>query len=305
MTTVRDITRLGCRLVDIRASHGPLLEHYDHGAPKGLSTGWFEFDNLFTLLKGQLNILSGVPSSGKSEWLDAMAVNMAINEKWRIFVYSPENYPLSFYLIKLCEKIVGKPFWQRGDHSPMSKEDMSEAEEFANQQFEFVDSGDEIYSLDRILFSAENVMREGRRIDMLIIDPWNEIEITRPREMTETDYIGACLARCRRFARKHNISFWIVAHPTKMRRDRNGNFPEPTMYDISGSSHWKNKADNGIILHRSDIMSPGNLLTKAKVVKIKNRFYGKPGEHWFEFIPWNGRYKDHHKEIVVQPELCF
>ena len=46
----------------------------------------------------------------------------------------------------------------------------------------------------------------------------------------------------------YDVHVWFVAHPRQM-RDWKGE--PPTMYDISGSAHFINKADNGVVVHRN------------------------------------------------------
>src|SRR5262249_10218944 len=50
---------------------------YEQGAQPGLSTGWEGFDKIATFEGGRLNIITGAPGSGKSEWLDSLNVQMA------------------------------------------------------------------------------------------------------------------------------------------------------------------------------------------------------------------------------------
>ena len=62
--------------------------------------------------------------------------------------------------------------------------------------------------------------------------------------MSETEYISQSLTTIRKFARRYDVHVWVVAHPTKMQKDNDGNYPIPTAYDAAGSTHWRNKADN-------------------------------------------------------------
>jgi len=52
--------------------------------------------------------VTGVPNSGKSEWLDALAVNLALDQGWRFAVCSMEKRPRD-HARQLLEKIAGKP----------------------------------------------------------------------------------------------------------------------------------------------------------------------------------------------------
>jgi twinkle protein len=97
-------------------------------------------------------------------------------------------------------------------------------------------------SINAILAVAKAlVLRKGIR--GLVIDPWNEIEHGRTQGQTETEYISIVLSRIRQFARAHGVHVWLVAHPAKLFKEANGKYPVPGPYDVSGSAHWRNKAD--------------------------------------------------------------
>ena len=284
-----------CKINYARNFHAEILDLYENGLPDGYSLGWAGFDPYFKILKGQLNILSGIPGSGKSEWMESILLNLAENYGWDGIIYSPENHPPEIYFQKLIAKRARMPF-DKNHRDRMSKKEMFEAETFIDDHFQTISSDDEVYDLDQILYTIEQIKRPGTKLDIAVIDPWNELENHRPKGESETDFIGRSLMTIRRFARKHDMSFWIVCHPTKLKRDTKGQYPEPTMYDLSGSQHWYNKSDNAIIMHRSAEQKANNEICKAKVMKIKNRHYGKIGEHHFKFDTLTTGYNDHKLE---------
>ena len=70
---------------------------------------------------------------------------------------------------------------------------------------------DDEVTLDKLFDRLETLIwRKG--INAFILDPWNELEHKRPSAMSETEYIGMALQKCRQFARNHDILFIIVAH---------------------------------------------------------------------------------------------
>ena len=81
-----------------------------------------------------------------------------------------------------------------------------------------------------------------------MIDPYNELDHQRPESLTETEYVSQILTKIKRFAQLNDVAVWFVAHPRQL-RDWRGE--PPTLYDISGSAHFVNKADNAIVIHRS------------------------------------------------------
>ncbi|MFH1010559.1 MAG: topoisomerase, partial [bacterium] len=67
------------------------------GLPRGDKTGWPSVDKLYTVGMNQWTVVTGNPGGGKSEWLDAVMVNLAKQGDWRFFIYSPENQPLALH----------------------------------------------------------------------------------------------------------------------------------------------------------------------------------------------------------------
>ena len=128
-------------------------------------------------------------------------------------------------------------------------------------------------------------MRYGTR--GLVIDPYNEIEHKRPSAMTETEYVSQLLGKVRRFAQGHGVHVWFVAHPAKMQRE-NGVIPAPTLYDISGSAHWVNKADLGVVVHRNPSVVPPE--TAIHVRKVRFKSVGQVGSVTLRYERPTGRY---------------
>lgn len=58
------------------------------------------------VVPGELTIVTGLPNSGKSEWLDALAMNLARQHGWRIALCSLENSARD-HGRKLMEKFTG------------------------------------------------------------------------------------------------------------------------------------------------------------------------------------------------------
>ena len=127
-------------------------------------------------------------------------------------------------------------------------------------------------------------MRHG--INGLIIDPWNELDHSRNNGMSETEQVGLSLSRIRHFARQNDLHVWIVAHPTKLRKNDDGSYPVPTPYDISGSAHFRNKADNCLTVYRLYDIDK----TELHIQKIRFDEIGKTGMTELFFEKHTGRF---------------
>ncbi|WP_447969370.1 DnaB-like helicase C-terminal domain-containing protein [Nitrospira sp. M1] len=263
-----------------------IFQLHDEGWKGGKSTGWIEVDPFYTVTPGELTIMTGIPGHGKSEVADALTVNLADQHGWSIGVCSPENWPLEGHLAKLLEKWSGKPFGQ-GPTPRMDHHDLVNGIQWLQEHFVFFSPPETEMTIEKILeLARQAVTRYG--IHGLVIDPWNELDHSRPMNLSETEYISRCLTKVRRFARTHGVHVWLVAHPMKLRKKEDGSYPVPTPYDISGSAHWRNKADNCLTIYRD--VETADKRVELHVQKIRFRQVGKVGAVELQWNPINGRY---------------
>ncbi len=260
---------------------------YREGLRGGVSTGFRSVDPYYTVRPGELTIVTGIPSHGKSQFLDALVVNLAKEHAWYIAICSPENLPVSRHLAKLVEQHSGQPF-REGPTVRITQSDLLRTLDLLHDQFVFIAPDDALTVPDLLMKSKALVTRHGIR--GLIIDPWNEFDHTRPAGQTETEYISASLGLIRRFARAHGVHVWVVAHPKMLCRDKKGRYPVPTPYDISGSAHWRNKADNCLTVWR-DQNEPDKPV-HLYVQKVRFREVGRVGSIQLRWNAMNGRYED-------------
>lgn len=271
---------------DVSEYADELKQLYEFGSPRGTSTGWTSVDECYTVRSGDLTVVTGIPNSGKSEWIDALLVNLARNTGWSFGVFSPENHPVPEHIKKIAEKYAGKPF-EPGFNERMTPSEWDMAQSWINQGFTFIDT--EEPSLDAILDIARQLVRR-KGIRGLVIDPWNEVEHACPDNMSETSYISQCLSKVRRFARNHGVHVWIVAHPTKLFKDKDGNYPVPSPYDISGSANWRNKADNCITVWRDLDPETRDAPVEIHIQKVRHKVVGKIGMAKLRYDRIAGRY---------------
>lgn len=264
-----------------------VMEEYEHGPKKGLSTNWASVDKHYTIEPGQLTIITGIPSSGKSEWLDALCVNLAVVHGWRFAVCSPENWPLKLHVEKLLEKQTGRPF-RTGPTPRMTPREAYNGLQWLDDHFTFIATDDALTIPSLLDRAAQLVRRLG--VQGLVIDPFNEFDHTRQKGQTETEYISDMLSMVKRWARKYQVHVWMVAHPQKLYRREDGSYPVPTPYDISGSSHWRNKADNCITVWRN--MDEPKLPVEVHIQKVRFKYIGSIGLAKLTWDRLSGRYHD-------------
>jgi len=255
---------------------------YANGHGRGASTGFPAIDELFTIAEGQLSIVTGMPSSGKSEFIDQIMVNLAQRESWKFAVCSFENPP-HMHIAKLAEKVTGKPFYD-GLGPRMTEEELEEAIVFINEHFVFLESKDGgMSTIDSVIERTKQaVMRLGVR--GLIIDPYNYIEQSGTEEHNS---ISQMLSRITAFAKAHGIHVWFVAHPQKMYPREDGTYAVPKGMNISGSAAWFAKADLGITVHRAEDC------VEIHCWKSRFKWTGQQGVACLTYELSNGRYRDY------------
>ena len=236
----------------------------------GADIGWDNAYGVFNVEPGQMTVVTGIPSHGKSTFIDALRVNLFRKYGWPSAAFSPENWPASSHLAVLVEMYAARNFRE------MTQDELYDAMCQVYQGFFFIqpDKDDDMMTVDTILTRAKAlVYREG--IKVLVIDPWNEIAPTTKQGQREDQYISEQLAKIRRFARVNGIHIFLIAHPRNLEKNKDGQYPPPTAYDIAGGAMWRNKADNILCVYRPD-MKTGQ--TDVFVQKIRFRRNGKAGE---------------------------
>lgn len=228
-----------------------MLNYFNMDVKGGESTGYENLDNYYTIEPGETTIVTGIPNSGKSEVLDAMTVNLAKHSNWRFAIFSPENTKEQ-HVGKLVEKVVGRSISPKEDDR-MTEGEFIQGMEWVNNRYFFLicDDDKDLPTLDWILDKARTaIMQYGVR--GLIIDPYNEIEHEIPKGVNETHYISKFISRIKKFAKTYNIHIWIVAHPAKLQKNKDGEIMLPTPYDISGcySEDTEVLTKRGWVLHR-------------------------------------------------------
>jgi twinkle protein len=231
-----------------------------------------------------------MPNSGKSNWVDSLLVNLARSHGWNFAIFSPENQPLQDHMSRMIEKSVGLPFAE-GPAPRMTRAQLDQGQEFVDEHFTWILPDEDVeWTVDAILDRAKQlVLRKG--ITGLVIDPWNELEHEFKNRETETLYISKALKRVRQWGRRHGCHVFVVAHPSKLYRDKKtGEYPVPTLYDISGSAHWRNKCDNGIVVWRD--FSDGTKAVEIHVQNIRFRQIGKLGMAKLKYEPPTATYRE-------------
>ena len=245
---------------------GEITDFVENGFKKGYQIGLENFDNIFSTYTGQFITVTGIPSSGKSDFVDQMVVGYNQKYEWKTAFASPENAPTFLHAHKLMRKV-----WQdMPQKSDINGAKWKSIAGHIDNNFFFIDM--ERYTLESVLKKgAELVKRKG--IKCLVIDPFNKIRDVDCKTEDVNRYTMEYLTKIEIFAKKYDVLVIVVAHPTKMYKDKDGKIEEPTMYNIKGGGEWYDASYHGLLVHRDY----DNKTVKAKVLKVKFQNLGENG----------------------------
>ena len=272
---------------------GDIKDFVTHGFKPGFQVGLSNFDRIFSTYTSQFITVTGIPSSGKSDFVDQMVVGYNKLYNWKTGFASPENAPNYLHAHKLMRKVWGD-MPQRKDIDGIK---WKEVGEHVNDNFFFIDM--EKYTLESVLRKgAELVKRKG--IKCLVIDPFNKVRDKNASSIDVNIYTMEYLTKIEAFAKKYDVLVFIVAHPTKMYKDKDGKIEEPNMYNIKGGGEWYDASYHGILVHR-DYEAKN---TKVKVLKVKFQNLGDNGaECFFTWEPKSGSYIPQITDILEQEKM--
>ena len=267
-------------VVTLKDIDGELQEFIHEGFKPGYQVGLDNFDNIFSTYTGQFITVTGVPSSGKSDFVDRMVVGYQMKYGWKTAFASPENKPTFLHAHKLMRKIGN---WMPSKVD-INTEKWNQVTEVVNENFYFIEN--ERYDLDSVLEKgAELVKRKG--IKCLVIDPYNKIKMKGAEKMSIPDATMEYLTRIEAFAKKYDVLVMVVAHPTKMYKKEDGTLDEPNMYNIKGGGEWYDASYHGLLVHRD--YTKGTV--KVKVLKVKFQNLGEnQAEAHFKWDKVSGNY---------------
>lgn len=249
----------------------PPVQAYDIGFPV--------LSSHFRVRLGDFVVVTGIPSMGKTSWVNDLCCRLAEKHKLGVAFASFEQSPQRDHRRNL------RTWFNRKLVIYQSDAELAAADAWIDSRFSFlVPSEDEDVTLEWVLDRCEaSVVQHGSKV--IVIDPWNEMDHSRDRGESLTEYVGRAIKAFKRFARKFQVALIVVAHPSKQLKDQEGNYRIPSLYDISDSSHWYNKCDAGIIVHRN---------AEETIIRVqKSRYHdeiGTPGEVQATFIPETRRF---------------
>lgn len=271
-----------------------IIDLYKNGLPPTIFPKHRSFGHLrdiFSVMRGHLCTVTGIPSHGKSDFVEWYVLNLVNDYNMKCSYFSPEHQPVALHQTRFIEKVFAKNFWE--DYpgvKRVSQIEVAQYAEWANEKIYITCPDDgEVATWDWLLDKfKEQMITYGT--DIFIIDAFNKVAFNDSKSPLQQ--INDVLTRLTSFAQNNNVIIFLVAHPTKMKKNAQNLYEVPTLYDVSGSADFRNQTHDGFCIYRFFEDDKGNENKTIFVnLKTKMKFQGEiNGVVEFEYHAPSGRF---------------
>lgn len=266
---------------------------YDNGLPDTIypkSPYFGGLKNIFSTMRGHLVVVTGIPSHGKSNFVDWYALNLVNDYGMKASWFTPEHSPMELYQTNLIEKVIGKNFWKDKGNGRITKEDIEAYRDWADERIYLTDAVDGEFPTWDWLFDKFKEQMYSFGIDIFVIDAFNKVLLDKGDRLPQ---IQKVLTKLTHFAQSNNVIIFLVAHPTKMQKKEDGTYSVPTLYDVSGSADFRNMTHDGFTVYRYFENEETGMEDGIEFINMKTKysFQGRMTEKvMFKYCDVNGRF---------------
>ena len=271
-----------------------ILDLYDNGLPETIYPKhhcFGELKDIFSVMRGHLITGTGVPSHGKSNFTEWYVLNLVKDYKMKASFFSPEHSPMKLHKTTFIQKAFGKNFWNDYPNTPrITKDEIKKYKEWADEKIYLTGAENGEFATWDWLFDKFKEQMYSYGVDIFVIDAFNKVLLP---EGNQREQINIVLTKLTSFAQANNVIIFLIAHPTKMKKDENGLYECPSLYDVSGSADFRNQTHDGFSIYRyfEDEDTGQENTTTFINLKTKMSFQGKINKKVdFDYHFPSGRY---------------
>lgn len=258
------------------------MDLYNLGFAKVNGINVPDIDDKFKPKKGEVTLLTGIGNYGKSSFKRWYQVFRTVLYGEKFATFSPEDNPPEEYYHDLVEILLGCDCTPRNPRRP-NVDVYQRAYDFVTEHFFYIypKNSEPTPQYIKQVF-LELIIKE--KVDGCDIDPFNQMTNNYQGFAGRDKYLEFVLTDFSRFAVLNDVFFWIVAHPTKLPKQQDGNYPCPEVFDVADGAMWNNKMDNILVYHRPLAQTdPQNPMCEFHSKKIRRqKTVGKKGASSFE-----------------------
>lgn len=264
----------GFELLDSKNSKESLLKFREKGALRGVYLGFPILQEKYTMSLPGATEWTGIPSSGKTEFLLELLLNTSMYYGWKHLLYVPDVGTKDQILGILIHKITGKTFDKRFVNSNyISEQEVEKELDWVFHHFKILHKKNPKAKLTPFEFwdmAVELNKNTDGGIQTATIDSWKDMKRycgQNGESITRDDlYLEDVLNYRNTLSELHKMHFHIVIHPLKTEFDKDGKRKAPTPYELKGGPTWYDMGKVQVTVHRTD-GSPNEvniIITKAK-----------------------------------------
>lgn len=261
------------------------------GNQPGVSTGFKTLDEFYTVKKGNTTIITGWPTSGKTQFMLQLQTNLTALHNWRHVIYSPETGDAPDIYAEIIHCLTGKTFNNKYSNH-ITESEMYDAASFTHDYFRVLEPVDNEITPEHWYESVKEIQSE-MEVHTASIDNWNDVEHDMNNHGGKiSEYLKFHLPKFNRFCKTRNIHGFLLAHPRNPETKGKESLPPPRPDQIEGGSLWWAKAQSLIVVDR-DWTDPKSTTTDILVQKVKPKIVGKKGNVSLQFAAaWNCYYEE-------------
>lgn len=246
----------------------------------------------FRLVRPAFMPVIGPYASGKSVFLRQLACNLWRLHGWRTLITSFEEkvrprYERDFRKFLIAGNDDGPRYSSASIEETFTDDQIRAADREIDQAFRFLRrSRNALMDADRLIDRIRFAVRVYG-VEVVMIDPVNEIDHMVPRNMTKTDYMGHFIMQLKQLADDYKLLMIVAAHPPKDGVARRAGPRIYTLNDGADTAHYGNKADIGWTVWRPTMQGATYLnIDKCKDTEIM----GDPTFARLDFDKYRGRF---------------
>ena len=219
-------------------------EDFDINNAEGLYTGIKDLDNqIYKIVFGTVNIVTGQSGSGKSVFVNQIAICQALQQGYDVFVFSGE-LPTPHLKNWVETNMIGREniTMENGHIRHLNAEARNKMRQWYSGRVMVYDDGYDTTAKALLIKMEEMARKFGTKV--FLIDNLMMVDLECSEEgrlQAEKNFIKELIY----FAKKFNVLVFLVAHPRKL----NGDI-RITKEDIAGSSNIVNLAHTVFSVHR-------------------------------------------------------
>ncbi len=267
----------GFEILNSNNSRDSLYNFHKKGALRGVYLGFPTLEEHYTMSLPGATEWTGIPQSGKTEFLLELLLNTSLFYGWRHLLYVPDVGDKDEIISILIHKLTGKTFDKRYKKNYISESEIDRSFDWILHHFIILYKSDHKAKITPYQFwdlavdlNNQEIEKGNTRIHTATIDSWKDMKryVGLDGESISRDdlYLEDVLNYRNTLCEIHKMHFHIVIHPLKTEYDKDGKRKAPTPYELKGGPTWYDMGKCQITVHRIDGTFNGVkiIITKAK-----------------------------------------